>query len=145
MARRKDLEAFARQHGLPIVSIADLIAYRRRCVAVRRESEARLPTRHGVFTACVYTAVDGPHEHLAMVMGKVDGAEDVLVRIPTVVTTDLHLRLNGPRYVTLPNIMKAKKKPMEIVKPSDLGVDVRPRIKTLKVSPPPERGAGVKV
>jgi 3,4-dihydroxy 2-butanone 4-phosphate synthase/GTP cyclohydrolase II len=81
MARRKDLEAFARRHGLPIVSIADLIAYRRRCGAVRCESEARLPTRHGVFTACVYTAAEGPHEHLAMVMGKVDGAEDVLVRV----------------------------------------------------------------
>jgi len=59
------------------------------------------------------------------------------------VTTDL--RLNEPRYVTLPNIMKAKKKPLETLKPADLGVDVAPRIKTLKVSEPPKRGAGVKV
>jgi electron transfer flavoprotein beta subunit len=60
-----------------------------------------------------------------------------------VVTTDL--RLNEPRYVTLPNIMKAKKKPLDVFKPADLGVDVTPRIKTLKVSEPPKRGAGVKV
>ncbi len=58
-------------------------------------------------------------------------------------TTDL--RLNEPRYVTLPNIMKAKKKPMETVKPADLGVDVTPRIQTLKVSEPAKRGAGIKV
>jgi electron transfer flavoprotein beta subunit len=55
------------------------------------------------------------------------------------------LRLNEPRYVTLPNIMKAKKKSLDVFKPSDLGVDVTPRIKTLKVSEPPKRGAGVKV
>jgi electron transfer flavoprotein beta subunit len=60
-----------------------------------------------------------------------------------VITTDL--RLNEPRYVTLPNIMKAKKKPMDIVKPGDLGVDVAPRIKTLKVSEPAGRKAGIKV
>ena len=59
------------------------------------------------------------------------------------VTADL--RLNEPRYVTLPNIMKAKKKPFEIVQPDALGVDVRPRIKTLKVSEPPKRSAGIKV
>ena len=55
------------------------------------------------------------------------------------------LRLNEPRYVTLPNIMKAKKKPMETLKPADLGVDVTPRLKTLKVAEPPQRSAGVKV
>jgi electron transfer flavoprotein beta subunit len=55
------------------------------------------------------------------------------------------LRLNEPRYVTLPNIMKAKKKPMEVVKPGDLGVDVKPHLKTLKVSEPPKRSAGIKV
>jgi len=60
-----------------------------------------------------------------------------------VVTTDL--RLNEPRYVTLPNIMKAKKKPLDIVKPDELGVDVSPRLKTLKVSDPPKRSAGVMV
>ena len=71
------------------------------------------------------------------------GLERVSLRLPAVVTTDL--RLNEPRYVTLPNIMKAKKKPLEILKPADLGVDVAPRLKTLKVSEPPKRSAGVKV
>jgi electron transfer flavoprotein beta subunit len=67
----------------------------------------------------------------------------VALTLPAVITTDL--RLNEPRYVTLPNIMKAKKKPMEVLKPADLGVDVTPRIATLKVSEPPKRGAGIKV
>jgi electron transfer flavoprotein beta subunit len=76
--------------------------------------------------------------------GEIDGGSEVLkIKLPAVVTTDL--RLNEPRYVTLPNIMKAKKKPLETVKPADLGVDVTPRIKTLKVSEPPKRGAGIKV
>jgi electron transfer flavoprotein beta subunit len=80
----------------------------------------------------------------AKVTREVDGGlETVEVTLPAVVTTDL--RLNEPRYVTLPNIMKAKKKPLETVKPADLGVDVTPRLKTLKVSEPPKRGAGVKV
>jgi len=80
----------------------------------------------------------------AAVTREVDGGlETVSLTLPAVVTTDL--RLNEPRYVTLPNIMKAKKKPLEVVKPEDLGVDVAPRIKTLKVSEPPKRGAGVKV
>jgi electron transfer flavoprotein beta subunit len=80
----------------------------------------------------------------AEVTREVDGGlETVSVKLPAVVTTDL--RLNEPRYVTLPNIMKAKKKPLEIVKPSDLGVDVTPRLKTLKVSEPPARKAGIKV
>jgi electron transfer flavoprotein beta subunit len=71
------------------------------------------------------------------------GLETLSLATPAVITTDL--RLNEPRYVTLPNIMKAKKKPLETLKPADLGVDVAPRIKTLKVSEPPKRGAGVKV
>jgi electron transfer flavoprotein beta subunit len=80
----------------------------------------------------------------AAVTREVDGGlETVKVRLPAVVTTDL--RLNEPRYVTLPNIMKAKKKPLDVVKPADLGVDVTPRIRTLKVAEPPKRGAGVKV
>ena len=80
----------------------------------------------------------------ALVTREVDGGSEVLkVKLPAVLTSDL--RLNEPRYVTLPNIMKAKKKPLETLKPSDLGVDVTPRIKTLKVSEPPKRGAGVKV
>jgi len=71
------------------------------------------------------------------------GLETVSLTLPAVITTDL--RLNEPRYVTLPNIMKAKKKPLETVKPADLGVDVAPRIKTLKVEEPPKRSAGIKV
>jgi electron transfer flavoprotein beta subunit len=71
------------------------------------------------------------------------GLETLSLSLPAIVTTDL--RLNEPRYVTLPNIMKAKKKQMDIVKPEDLGVDVSPRLKTLKVSEPPKRGAGIKV
>src|SRR5213083_1549549 len=80
----------------------------------------------------------------AEVTREVDGGLETLsIAIPAVITTDL--RLNEPRYVTLPNIMKAKKKPMEILKPEDLGVDVKPRLKTLKVTEPPKRSAGVKV
>ncbi len=80
----------------------------------------------------------------AEVTREVDGgAETLKLKLPAVVTTDL--RLNEPRYVTLPNIMKAKKKPLEVLKPGDLGVDVAPRIKTLKVSEPPKRSAGIKV
>jgi electron transfer flavoprotein beta subunit len=80
----------------------------------------------------------------ATVSREVDGgAETLSLTLPAVVTTDL--RLNEPRYVTLPNIMKAKKKPLETIKPEDLGVDVTPRLKTLKVAEPPKRSAGVKV
>ena len=71
------------------------------------------------------------------------GLETLKLSLPAVITTDL--RLNEPRYVTLPNIMKAKKKQIDIFKPEDLGVDVTPRIKTLKVSEPPIRSAGIKV
>ncbi|GJG99857.1 electron transfer flavoprotein subunit beta/FixA family protein [Paraburkholderia terrae] len=77
----------------------------------------------------------------ATVTREVDGGLEVLsLRLPAIVTTDL--RLNEPRYVTLPNIMKAKKKPIETVKPADLGVDPAPRLKTLKVVEPPVRQAG---
>jgi electron transfer flavoprotein beta subunit len=80
----------------------------------------------------------------ATVTREVDGGlETIALPLPAVVTTDL--RLNEPRYVTLPNIMKAKKKPLENVKPADLGVDVTPRLKTLKVSEPPKRSAGIMV
>jgi len=71
------------------------------------------------------------------------GLETISVTLPAVITVDL--RLNEPRYVTLPNIMKAKKKPLENLKPEGLGVDVTPRLKTLKVCEPPKRGAGIKV
>jgi electron transfer flavoprotein beta subunit len=71
------------------------------------------------------------------------GLEKLTIKLPAVVTADL--RLAEPRYVTLPNIMKAKKKPLEVVKPDALGVDVTPRLTTLKVEEPSKRGAGVKV
>ena len=71
------------------------------------------------------------------------GLETISLSLPAVITSDL--RLNEPRYVTLPNIMKAKKKQLDNFKPEDLGVDVKPRLKTLKVSEPPKRGAGIKV
>ena len=80
----------------------------------------------------------------AQVTREIDGGLEVLsISLPAVITTDL--RLNEPRYVTLPNIMKAKKKPLDTFKPEDLGVDVSPRLKTLKVSEPPVRSAGIKV
>ncbi len=75
---------------------------------------------------------------------EVDGGQETLaLALPAIVTTDL--RLNEPRYVTMPNIMKAKKKPIDRTSPADLGVDVTPRLATLKVSEPPARKAGVKV
>ena len=80
----------------------------------------------------------------ASVTREVDGGLETLsVSLPAVITTDL--RLNEPRYVTLPNIMKAKKKQLDVFKPEDLGVDVTPRIKTLKVMEPAKRSAGIKV
>jgi len=80
----------------------------------------------------------------ALVTREVDGGLETLkVKLPAVVTADL--RLNEPRYVTLPNIMKAKKKQMDVLKPADLGVDIKAHLKILKVSEPPKRGAGVKV
>ena len=84
--------------------------------------------------------VDG----MAHVTREVDGGmETIAMTLPAVITTDL--RLNEPRYVTLPNIMKAKKKQMDIFKPADLGVDVKAHVKTLKVQEPPLRSAGIKV
>lgn len=80
----------------------------------------------------------------ATVTREVDGGlETITVKLPAVVTTDL--RLNEPRYASLPNIMKAKKKPIDTYTPADLGVDVTPRLKTLKVTPPAERQAGIMV
>ncbi len=80
----------------------------------------------------------------ATVTREVDGGLETLsIKLPAVITADL--RLNEPRYVTLPNIMKAKKKQLDVLKPADLGVDVAPRLKTLKVTPPPARKAGIKV
>ena len=80
----------------------------------------------------------------ATVTREIDGGAEILeFKLPAVITTDL--RLNEPRYATLPNIMKAKKKQLDNLKPADLGVDVTPRLTTLKVTEPPKRGAGVKV
>ena len=91
------------------------------------------------FTSAI--AVNGD---AADVTREIDGGlEKLTIKLPAVVTTDL--RLNEPRYVTLPNIMKAKKKPLEVLKPDALGVDVTPRLKTLKVEEPAKRSAGVKV
>jgi electron transfer flavoprotein beta subunit len=83
-------------------------------------------------------------EGKASITREVDGgSETVSLTLPAIITTDL--RLNEPRYVTLPNIMKAKKKPMETLTPEALGVDVTPRIKTLRVVEPAKRSAGIKV
>ena len=80
----------------------------------------------------------------AQVMREVDGGlETIAIRLPAVITTDL--RLNEPRYVTLPNIMKAKKKTLDVTRPEDLGVDLTSRLKTLKVQEPPKRKSGVLV
>jgi electron transfer flavoprotein beta subunit len=88
--------------------------------------------------------IEGAGAGVAKVTREVDGGLETLqLSLPAVVTTDL--RLNEPRYVTLPNIMKAKKKQLDTFSPADLGVDVAPRIKTLKVNEPPKRSAGVKV
>ena len=85
-----------------------------------------------------------PGDGTVRVTREIDGGlETVELRLPAVVTTDL--RLNEPRYVTLPNIMKAKKKTLETVKPADLGVDPAPRLSIVKVGDPPERKAGIKV
>ncbi len=98
---------------------------------------AKLP--QGTFASKVELA-----DNKVSVTREVDGGlETVKLSLPAVITTDL--RLNEPRYVTLPNIMKAKKKQLDVLKPADLGVDVTPRIKTLKVVEPPKRGAGIKV
>ncbi|MEQ1614757.1 MAG: electron transfer flavoprotein subunit beta/FixA family protein, partial [Hyphomicrobiaceae bacterium] len=81
---------------------------------------------------------------VAQVTREVDGGLETLsLKLPMIVTTDL--RLNEPRYASLPNIMKAKKKPLDIKKPADLGVDIAPRLKVLKTTEPPSRKSGVKV
>jgi electron transfer flavoprotein beta subunit len=80
----------------------------------------------------------------AQVTREVDGGLETLkITLPAIITTDL--RLNEPRYVTLPNIMKAKKKVMEILKPEDLGVDIKSHLKTLRIGEPPKRSAGIMV
>jgi electron transfer flavoprotein beta subunit len=85
-----------------------------------------------------------PGEHYVLVTREVDGGLETLrLNLPAVITTDL--RLNEPRYASLPNIMKAKKKPLDIKKPSEFGVQIAPRLKVLKTAEPPARKSGVKV
>jgi electron transfer flavoprotein beta subunit len=95
------------------------------------------------FASKITIADDGGQKRATVVREVDGGAETLSLSLPAVVTTDL--RLNEPRYVTLPNIMKAKKKPLETLKPEDLGIDVTPRLKTLKVVEPPQRSAGIRV
>ncbi|MFM0198000.1 electron transfer flavoprotein subunit beta/FixA family protein [Paraburkholderia strydomiana] len=91
------------------------------------------------FASQVVVATDS-----AKVTREIDGGLETLeIRLPAVITADL--RLNEPRYVTLPNIMEAKRKPLDLVKPADLGVDVAPRLATINVSEPAQRGGGIKV
>jgi electron transfer flavoprotein beta subunit len=100
---------------------------------------ALMGAAQGTFASKVEVAGDS-----LKVTREIDGVlQTVDLKLPAIVTTDL--RLNEPRYASLPNIMKAKKKPLDTVSPADLGVDVAPRTKTLKVEPPAERKAGIKV
>lgn len=100
---------------------------------------ALLDWPQGTFASKV-TVADGK----AVVAREVDGGTEILeLNLPSVVTADL--RLNEPRYATLPNIMKAKKKPLNVVKPTDLGVDISPRLTTLSVTEPAKRKAGIMV
>ena len=108
-------------------------------VATGQMLAALLGWPQGTFASKVEIA-DGT----AMVTREVDGGlETVALTLPAVLTADL--RLNEPRYASLPNIMKARKKPIETVKPADLGVDPAPRLTTIKVTEPPKRQAGKKV
>ena len=100
---------------------------------------ALLGCPHGTFASKV--SIDGT---ALTVVREVDGGlETVALTLPAIITTDL--RLNEPRYASLPNIMKARKKPIETIKPADLGIDPAPRLTVVKVSEPPKRSAGVKV
>jgi electron transfer flavoprotein beta subunit len=107
--------------------------------ATGQMTAALLGWPQGTFASKV--VVEGDH---ATITREVDGGlETVSLSLPAVVTTDL--RLNEPRYASLPNIMKARKKPIETIKPADLGVDPTPRLTVLKVAEPPKRHAGAKV
>ncbi|CAM5186137.1 Electron transfer flavoprotein subunit beta OS=Castellaniella defragrans OX=75697 GN=HNR28_000862 PE=3 SV=1 [Castellaniella defragrans] len=107
------------------------------------------PTRTGQMLAALLdwpqatnaSKLEAQGDHVQVTREVDGGLETVRLTLPAVVTTDL--RLNEPRYVTLPNIMKAKKKPLETLSPTDLAVDVTPRLKTLSVTEPPARSAGV--
>ena len=98
----------------------------------------------GTFASRVELATGEQDEAVAVVTREVDGGlETVSLRLPAIITADL--RLNEPRYASLPNIMKARKKPLETLTPAELGVDARPRLSTLRVVEPPVRKAGIKV
>jgi len=100
---------------------------------------ARLGWSQGTFASKIVIEGDS-----ALVTREVDGGlETVKLKLPAIITTDL--RLNEPRYASLPNIMKAKKKPLDVKKPADFGVDITPRLKVLMTTEPPGRKAGVKV
>jgi electron transfer flavoprotein beta subunit len=100
---------------------------------------ALLGRPQGTFASKV--EIDG--EQVAVTREVDGGLETVKLSLPAIVTTDL--RLNEPRYASLPNIMKAKKKQLDVKSPADYGIDITPRLKTLKVSEPPVRSAGIKV
>ena len=93
--------------------------------------------------ACFISKLEVAGDGATVVREVDEGLERLAVKLPAVVSVDL--RLNEPRYASLPNIMKAKKKPIEVLAPDKLGVDVAPRLKTLKVEEPPKRKAGIKV
>ena len=138
LAVAKVLKALAEKEGAQIVVLGkqaiddDMNATGQMLVAL-------LGWPQGTFASKVEIA-DGT----ATVTREIDGGlETVALALPAVITADL--RLNEPRYASLPNIMKARKKPIDMLKPEDLGVDVTPRLTTLSVSEPPVRKAGIKV
>ena len=98
-------------------------------------------TGYGQGTNAFKVELDGDKVNVVREVG--GGLQTVSLNTPAIVSTDLHM--NEPRYASLPNIMKAKKKPLDSTSPADLGVDTAPRVKTLKVEPPAERQGGIKV
>jgi electron transfer flavoprotein beta subunit len=106
----------------------------------KKSAEVEREVRGECFVATLFVFLSSPHTHLVKVDG---GAETVRMNLPAVVTADL--RLNEPRYATLPNIMKARKKPLDTKTPADLGVDVTRRVNVLSVDEPSARKAGIKV
>ncbi len=136
LAVAKLLKAVAEREGVQLVILGKQ-AIDDDCNQTGQMLAALLKWPQGTFASRIELTSDKVN-----VTREVDGGlETVSLGLPAVLTADL--RLNEPRYVTLPNIMKAKKKPIETLKPDELGVDVAPRIKTLKVSDPPTRSAGI--
>jgi len=138
LAVAKILKAVADEEG-PGLIILGKQAIDDDCNQTGQMLAALLARPQGTFASKV--AIEGDQ---VSVTREVDGGlETVKLALPAVITTDL--RLNEPRYASLPNIMKAKKKPLDTKSPGDYGVDTAPRLKTLKVSEPPVRQAGIKV